>query len=33
MSKALRDRIEVRAGALTLPSLRDGGPSPLQGEG
>jgi hypothetical protein len=33
MSESERERIEVRTGALTLPSLCDGCPSPLQGEG
>jgi hypothetical protein len=33
MNESGRERIEVRAEALTLPSLRDGCPSPLEGEG
>jgi len=33
MSESGWERIEVRAKALTLPPLRGGCPSPLQGEG
>jgi hypothetical protein len=33
MNESGRERIEVRPGALILPSLHDGCPSPLQGEG